>query len=208
MKYSPQVGKEHYSRHTYNSKDRWVSYWYQIRKVLQFNPKSVLEIGPGSKTVTDMLRKAGIGVTTADVAPDLVPDIIASVTKLPMPDDSFDLVLAAEVLEHLPFVEFPLALTEIHRVSKRYAVISLPHAGYVFSLEFKIPLLRKVELIYKLPFFWKTHVFNGEHYWELGKRGYPVRKIKQIIITNGLKILECGLHADDPAHYFFVLEKQ
>lgn len=208
MNYLPQVGKEHYDFRSYNSKDRWVSYWYQIRKVLQFKPKNVLEIGPGNKTVTDALRKAGVEVTTADIASDLAPDIIAPVTKLPMPDASFDLVIAAEVLEHLPFEEFPQALAEIRRVTRRHAVISLPHAGYVFSLEFKIPLLRRVELIYKLPFFWKTHIFNAEHYWEMGKRRYPVRKIKQTIKTNGFAIRENGFHADDPAHYFFVLEKQ
>ena len=208
MDYPPQVTKDHYCRSSYDSKDRWVSYWYQMRAVLSCGAKEVLEIGPGNKTLTEALLKKGVRVTMVDTAEDVGPDIIASVTDLPVRDGSYDLVLAAEVLEHLPFEEFPQALAEIRRVTRRHAVISLPHAGYVFSLEFKIPLLRRVELIYKLPFFWKTHIFNGEHYWELGKLGYPVSKIRKIIIDNGFGIREYGLHADDPAHYFFVLEKQ
>jgi SAM-dependent methyltransferase len=208
MDYKPQVTKEHYVTSSYDTKDRWISYWYQIRKVLECNPKNVLEIGPGNKSVTNALRKAGVEVTAVDIASDLQPDVIASVLELPFAKNSFDVVLCAEVLEHLPFGEFSKALIEIHRISGRFAIVSLPHAGYVFSLEFKIPLLRKIELIWKLPFFWKIHVFNGEHHWELGKRGYPVRRIKQIIVANGFGIRESGLHTDDPAHYFFVLEKQ
>lgn len=203
----PQVTKEHYLSN-YDSKDRWLSYWYQLRAVLSSGAKDVLEIGPGNKTLTDALRKKGVNVTTVDIAQDLVPDIVASVTNLPVKDNSFDLVIAAEVLEHLPFAEFSKALSEICRASRRYAIISLPHAGYVFSLEFKVPLLRKVQFIWKLPFFWKTHIFNGEHYWEMGKWGYSVRKIKQVMRASGFIIQESGLHADDPAHYFFILEKK
>jgi hypothetical protein len=51
-------------------------------------------------------------------------------------------VLAAEVLEHIPYEEFPKALSELRRVSKRFVVLSLPHAGYVFAVGFKFPLLR------------------------------------------------------------------
>ncbi len=206
MEYKPQVTKEHYLNN-YDSKDRWLSYWYQIREVLGREPKNVLEVGPGNKTVTDALRKAGVEVTTADIAPDLNPDVIASVLELPFAESLFDVVLCAEVLEHLPFDEFPRALAEIHRVSRSFAIISLPHAGFVFSLEWKAPLLKKKQWIWKLPFFWKTHIFNGEHYWELGKRGCSVRKIRQIIGASGFAIRDGGLHADDPAHYFFVLKK-
>lgn len=208
MEYKPQVTKEHYRSCSYDTKDRWVSYWYQIHKVLDLVPKNVLEIGPGNKTVTDALRKAGTEVTAVDIAPDLQPDVIASVLKLPFGENSFDAVLCAEVLEHLPFDKFTKALAEIHRVSKRFTILSLPHAGYVFSMEWKSPLLKKKQWIWKLPFFWKVHRFNGEHYWELGKRGYSVGKIKRIITAEGFVIREGEIHADDPAHYFFVLEKK
>lgn len=207
MSFSSQVTKEHYLARSYDTKDRWASYWHQLERVCGLNPRTVLEIGPGNGTVRDALRKRGISVITVDIAEDLGPDVVASIINLPFGDGEFEVLLAAEVLEHIPFSDVPKALAEIHRVTQRYAVISLPHAGYVFSLEFKIPLFKKISVIYKLPFFWKTHKFNGEHYWEVGKRGYGRGRVKKIIREAGFKILESRIHADDPAHYFLLLEK-
>ena len=211
--FTAQVSKDHYQAISYDTKDRWVSYWYQARAVMGYlslhsgGPGQVLEIGPGNKTVGEALKKQGITVTTADIAEDLNPDVVSSVTDLPFPDNSFDGVLAAEVLEHLPFDDVPLALAEIRRVARRFAVVSLPHAGYVFSCEFKVPLMRRREFIRKLPFFWKKHAFNGEHYWELGTRGYSVARIKKMMADAGFAVRESQIHADDPSHCFFLLEK-
>lgn len=205
--FKTQVSQDHYLARSYDTKDRWASYGHQMRGVLCYEPKQVLEIGPGNKTAGEALKKRGIAVTTADIADDVNPDVVASVTDLPFPDDSFDGVLAAEVLEHLPFEDFPRALAQIRRVARRFAVISLPHAGYVFSCEFKLPLMRRRELIWKLPFFWKRHIFNGEHYWELGKRGYSLARIKKNMAAQGFVVREARIHPDDPAHYFFLLEK-
>jgi SAM-dependent methyltransferase len=208
MQYRSQVSKHHYFTSSYEGKDRWISYWYQIQFVLRCSPGNILEIGPGNKTVTESLRKRGIAVTTVDIAADLDPDVLSSVTNLPFGTDSFDMVLAAEVLEHIPFEEFGKALGEIRRVSRRWALLSLPHAGYVFSFGFKVPLLKRFDGIAKIPFFWKRHGFNGEHYWELGKRGYPVCMVKKKIREQGFALRAARLYADDPAHYFFLLEKK
>lgn len=207
MSYSPQVSKKHYLAYSYDTKDRWISYWYQFDAVMQLAPQKVLEVGPGNRSVTDALKKRGISVTTFDIAKDLDPDFVGSVTQMPFGQNLFDVVLAAEVLEHLPHKDFPTALSEIFRVTKRFAIITLPHAGYVFSFGFKFPLSKYINFIWKLPFFWKIHDFNGEHYWELGKRGYSVRRIKKEIVRQGFSIRQARLRADDPAHYLFLLEK-
>ena len=185
-----------------------MSYWHQLRMVVDCGPRRVLEIGPGNKTVTEALKKQGIEVVTADIAADLNPDVVASVTSLPFPDASFDCVLAAEVLEHLSFSDVSKALSEVHRVSKQYAMISLPHAGYVFSFGFKIPLFRRRDFLIKLPFFWKAHRFNGEHYWELGKRGYSISKVKHAFQDAGFFVESSHRYSDDPAHVFFSLRKK
>lgn len=207
MPYTLQVSKEHYFTRSYFTKERWISYWYQVEAVLKCAPRTLLEIGPGDHTVSETLEKRGITVTTVDIAGDLWPKVTASVTELPFGDDSFDAVLAAEVLEHIRFADVPRSLQEIYRITKRFALFSLPHAGIVFSLGFKLPLLRRSDYIWKLPFFWKKHQFQGEHYWELGKRAYGVSRIKKLFRAQGFVIREACLLADDPAHYFFILEK-
>ena len=207
MSYSPQVSKDHYFTRSYFNKERWTSYWYQVEAVLKFSPRTLLEIGPGDHTVSRILAARGVEVTTLDIASDLSPKITASVTKLPFADNSFDAVLAAEVLEHIHFEDVPQAMREIYRATRHFAIISLPHAGIVFSFGFKLPLLSRLDYIWKLPFLWKKHQFQGEHYWELGKRGYSVSRIKKLFKTSGFAIRGVRLYADDPAHYFFILEK-
>lgn len=204
--YTPQVDKSHYGA-SYRSKDRWLSYYHQLSLVHWCAPESVLEVGPGEGIVTANLRQSGVAVTTVDIAPDLKPDVIASVTALPFKDGEFDLALAAEILEHIEFSDVPKALSELARVSQRHVVISLPHPGLVFSLAFKIPLLRRIEIWFQIPLFWQTHRFNGEHYWELGKRGLPLSRFLSCAKEARLTLLKTVKHADDPVHRLFVFTK-
>ena len=206
--YQPQVGKDHYRGRAYQFQDRWNSYWHQLTFVHTSVPKSVLEVGVGEGVVARELRDRGIAVTTLDIAEDLKPDMIGSITGMPVPDKSFDVVLAAEILEHIRFEDVPQALREIVRVARKGAVISIPHPGYVFSLIFKLPLLPRIEFLRKIPFFWSTHRFNGEHYWELGKRGFSERAFLQMTQAAGLHFVEARSYADDPAHRFFLFEIQ
>lgn len=205
--YAPQVDKSHYGR-SYRSKDRWLSYFYQLSLVRSCAPATVLEIGPGEGVVTDNLRKDGVYVVTCDIAEDLHPDVIGSITALPCKDGQFELALAAEVLEHIRFEDVPQALRELGRVSARHVVISLPHPGWVFSLSCKLPLLPRLDFFFQIPFFWQQHVFNGEHYWELGKKGYPVRRFVEAARAAGLKLVKTQKHIDDPVHRLFVFNKE
>jgi ubiquinone/menaquinone biosynthesis C-methylase UbiE len=204
MSYEPQVASGHYERASYRSQDRWDSYWHQLDLIREVNPKTVLEVGLGEGVVADHLKRKGIAVTTVDIAADLHPDVVGSVTELPFKAGAFDVVLAAEILEHIRFDDVPKALSEIARVARTHAVISLPHPGYVFSFVFKLPLLPRIPLFFKIPFFWQTHTFNGEHYWELGKRTYSVDRFLRIARRAGLSLRQSYSYADDPSHRFFL----
>ncbi|MES2203243.1 MAG: methyltransferase domain-containing protein [Patescibacteria group bacterium] len=205
--YAPQVDSSHYSRGVYRAKERWVSYWHQLDLVRRANPRSVLEIGPGLGIVTDALRKDGIEVITCDIAVDLKPDVVGSVTALPFRDAQFDLALAAEILEHIRWEDVPVSLGELARVAGQTVVISLPHPGYVFLFACKLPLLPRFEWSFQIPFFWKEHTFNGEHYWELGKQGYSVERFVTAAKAAGLQLVSTHKYADDPVHQLFVFSK-
>lgn len=191
----------------YESLPRWTSYWYQIHEVLSLQPKSVLEIGIGNQVVTQYLKDAGISVTTLDVEPTLKPDVIASVTSMPLPDENQDTVLAAEVLEHLPFEDFSKALKEINRVTRRFAVISLPHWGCVIAGMVKVPLLPWLRFVWKLPGFKRHVILKNGHYWEIGKRGHALGRIKRTMREAGFKVIKDYVIVEYPYHHFFVLEK-
>jgi len=190
----------------YEDKNRWMSYWYQIKEVLGFNPKIVLIIGKGNGLVSEYLKLAGIKIVVLDIDETLKPDVIASVLKMPFADNEFDAVLCAQVLEHLPYEDFFKAISEIGRVAKTSAVISLPHFGPAIRFLFKFPLFPEIKFMIKLPYP-KKHQFKGEHYWEIGKRGYSLKKIKKEIMKLGIAIERDYIVFENPLHHFFVLKK-
>lgn len=53
--------------------------------------------------------------------------INGSIDELPFKDKSFDLVICAEVLEHLPYEVYEKAIIELQRVCAKYIVISVPN---------------------------------------------------------------------------------
>jgi ubiquinone/menaquinone biosynthesis C-methylase UbiE len=202
-----QVDKSHYRFDKYYSIDRWSSYYYQIKEILSTNPKSVLEIGAGTYIVRDTILKSyNCSYVTIDHDPELKPDKVGRIDKLPFGDASFDTVCVFQVLEHIPFNLFEKSLLEIHRVSKDNAIVSLPHFGPMISFSLKIPFLPKFRFAIKIPYY-RKHIFNGQHYWEIGKRGYPQRLIKNILQKH-FEIKDEYILFQNPYHHFYILKKK
>lgn len=195
-----------YSFKRYIHKGRWVSYWHQVSSVLELEPKSVLVVGPGDGIVVDVLKKQIGKVKTFDIEKELNPDIVGSVNNIPLPDNSFDVVLCAEVLEHLPFEKFEKCLSELRRVAGKYVVLSLPHFGPQIKLNFKIPMIKEVRIAVKIPLPLK-HNSGGAHYWEIGKRGYPPKKIRAMI-EKYFTIVDEFIPLENQYHHFFVLKNR
>jgi ubiquinone/menaquinone biosynthesis C-methylase UbiE len=167
------------------------------------SPSTVLEIGHGTGIVRDTLRLDGYVVTTLDIDPELGPDIIASVTSIPCSSKSFDAVLAAEILEHIRWEDVPRALSELARVSRKGVVIGLPYKGKAFYFSINLPKIPYIRWGFKIPSF-KSHTFDGQHYWELGTREVSVRKFVELARQCGLKLKEQRWSFDDRRHVYFV----
>ncbi len=205
-----QVNKDHYNFPKYCDLKRWSSYWYQLEVVINLKPESVLEIGPGDYVFANYLKQnTDIKYTSVDFAEDLKPDIVADLRKLPLPENSYDVVCAFEVLEHLPFIEFENNLKELLRVAKKNVVISLPHWGRSFAFSMQIPLLGIKKFNFKLPYkhFKIPHVWDGEHYFEIGKENFPVEVVREKIWNAGGKIIKDFVTTENTYHHFFVIEK-
>lgn len=190
----------------YDYESRWASYWHQIKEVLALKPQNILEIGIGNATVSNYLKHQGLEVATLDIDKELSPDVVANVLETPFQGNSFDVVLCAEVLEHLPFDDFEKCLAELKRVSKKYVVLTLPHFGPQVRFLCKIPLLKEVRIAFKI-YFPEKHIFNGQHHWELGKQGYGLGKIKEII-KRYFAITKDFVPFENQYHHFFILEKK
>lgn len=205
MSNTPQVNKLHYDFNKYAFEGRFVSYYWQLKEVLAQNPSSVLEVGVGDGVFGNFIKQnTNIFYSSVDVAEDLRPDVVGNILKLPFADKSFDVVCAFEVLEHLPFEDFDHALAELTRVARSHVVISLPHFGPMFSFSLKIPFLPNLQFAIRLPLH-KKHIFNGQHYWEIGKRGYPISIIRSKLSASG-EIDRDFVPFNSSYHHFFVLK--
>lgn len=185
-----------------------MSYWYQYNEVLNTRAKSVLEVGIGNGTVSNYLKMIGLEVTTVDIDPRLKPDYICSVTELSriFPPNSFDAVLCTEVLEHMPFEYFQKSIAELSCICKQFIIISLPYFRIRVLSSIQLPKLGTLRFAIKIPFP-ATHKFDGQHYWEIGKRGYPLKKIISIL-GKSTKIHKSFCPFETAYHLFFILGKK
>lgn len=210
--FKTQVDKKHYFRKKYDDLNRFISYFYQIDLATEVNPETILEIGKGNGTVSDYLKKLGYKVTTADIDASLAPDQLADVRKLPFQDGSFDLVTACEILEHIPFEELPVALSEIARVSKKYVLISVPYRSTGLEFVLRLPLVRTLfkkpflDFLIRLPLKFGGIKVSGQHYWEIDCWQYRLGKVRRVLRQN-FKIVKELTPVLNYYHRFFLLSK-
>lgn len=212
QKFNTQVQSKWYIRR-YDDDKRFISYYHQIELAQGLEIKSILEIGIGNKTVSTYLKNQGYVVKTCDFDENLNPDIIADIRKLPIKDNSFDLVMACEVLEHIPWEDVDKVLKELQRVSRKYVLISIPYKTAYFYTLFNFPKIQKIFKTsflgfgFSIPFFFKSKKFDGQHYWEMGYKGCSKNTVRTKFkeYFNIKKEFRSKLN---PYHYFFVLEKK
>ena len=211
----PQKKKEHYFKKKYNGLDRFISYFYQVDLVTSHvgSPADkILEIGVGNGLVSDHLKKMCLSVTTCDFDETLKPDIVADIRELPFPDNGFDVVMAFEVLEHIPFEDFAKALQELKRVSSKTVIISLPYRSTFIEIVLRFPFVRTLikkdflSIFFRFPWFFKGFKSSGQHYWEMDGYKYRLGKVMKVLKNNfrSVKKIKPVL---DGYKLFFVLEK-
>ena len=212
MKYIRQVDKVHYSHKLYGHLYRWISYYYQLEAVTQVTgylkkpPKkvSIMEIGPGDKTVNTMLQKYGYEVKTMDIAEDIRPDFVCSLPNIPL-KNKVDIILCCEVLEHIQYEDTEKSLKNMSRKTE-YLIISVPHKSLYISLILRLPIINPIKIFFAIPTPFIKHKFDGQHYWELGTKGYSVKRFKNSIRLAGLDCLNDFRVKEFPYHHFFLLK--
>lgn len=142
------------------------------------------------------------------------PIVISSVTKLPLPDASFDYVYCCQVLEHLPFDEFPQAVSELCRISRKKIIISLPDNRKFFRFSLKLPKLN-LEKVISIPKTGKDISIqnHGQHFWEIGDERFNNCMAEREILTlfrHSFNIRSVSHYRfyERPYQHFFVLTKE
>lgn len=107
----------------------------RIKTIIHLIPNdadSLLEVGCGEGIIINSLKNkyekiCGIDISNEALKHVKTPKIQGRIENIPFPDNSFDIVLCCEVLEHLPSTIYEKALKEIQRVAKKYLLISVPN---------------------------------------------------------------------------------
>jgi ubiquinone/menaquinone biosynthesis C-methylase UbiE len=171
-----------------------------------------LEVGPGTFLVSDALKRRGYDVTTCDFDPGLGADVTADVRKLPFGDSSFYLVMACQVLEHIPFEEFDKAVAELRRVAARSVLVSLPHRQTGLTVLLRFPL---IETLFKRKFIefgcrvsasFAGFEASKQHYWEIESAKTKLRLIR-LKLSKGFASFRESRPVFNKYHYFALLEK-
>lgn len=210
-RYRPQVKSDLYSSTKYLSCARWSTYALVIEEALKINPKTILEIGPGPGIVTSVLRRIGYQVKTLDLDPALDPDYLLSATDddISLKVQKTDLIIASEIFEHVKYSDFLDACRRLKTIAD-FIILTFPDTNeksLSFGIRIRLPLFNKISLLWKARCKRVVHKFNGEHYWEIGKKGFSAYKVRKDIRDCGWDITSEYINPDNPYHHFFVLKK-
>lgn len=98
---------------------------------------SVLEIGSGSIGIGEFWSQPFVGCELSFDPPPVGPmrPVIGSAAALPFPDESFDAVIASDVMEHIPPELRHQVTSEIFRVTRRIAIVGYPSGKQAWELD-------------------------------------------------------------------------
>lgn len=130
-----------YNKEYFSERDYLPSHLANVLEILlkENNIKKILEVGVGSGKLMKYLRKKGYEVKGIDVSPisaKLTGSVIASATKIPFKDSSFDCVLGISIIEHLSKNEGEQFIKEAYRVLKNKGIIFLVTPNFSSPLRY------------------------------------------------------------------------
>jgi SAM-dependent methyltransferase len=107
---------------------------------------SLLDAGCGNGILVNNLRTPHFVVGTDRSFSALMHVQInpcqADILNLPFADQSFDIVVGTEIIEHLPIKDFNLGLSEIGRLSRKYILITVPYQENLSYAKVECPICK------------------------------------------------------------------
>lgn len=168
--------------------DHWKLYWFQQKWISNKIAKGskILEIGVGSGFCANYLSSKGYIVTTFDIDPEKKPDIIGNIVQFNS-ILNYEAILAFEVFEHIPYDKFIATLINIRKNTNKI-FFSVPiNKVRLIDLEIRLPLIKRINFSIYYPIF---AIKESHHFWEVGFKGYDLKRIKKDICLAGFKVLE------------------
>ena len=168
------------------SKEHWLSYWHQIKLMLEsLEPKdSLIELGIGSGFTSNYLRSKNIDVLTVDIDKKKSPDIVSDAISF-KPNKNYDHFCAFEVFEHMKFEEMENVLNNIKSKIDKNIFISVPiYKKTPINIELKFKSYWK-SITVKTP---KTSIIDPHHQCELNYKDITEEKLISVFEHHNFKL--------------------
>ncbi len=186
----------------------WYRFFFIFKEIIHLKPKNILEVGEGSGIVRRTLEPLIERYETMDVNKKLEPTYLNDVCNfLYQLKERFDCVVAADILEHIPFGNLEKALNNLYEYLRigGSALITIPHRSHYFlsmtSLKHK-PSVIRIPTLKRLT--GRRAWIDPDHRWEIGDGRHKIRDVERVMKKIGFKIekREKLLYVD-----FWVLKK-
>lgn len=181
----------------------WYRYYALLKAAIAIAPKNILEIGAGNEITKSCLSPLVEKYNVMDINQRLDPDILSDLrTFRPELKESFDCIICADMLEHIPFEDLAIGIKNIfaYLVEGGWALITIPHRET--RLLIITPFSHEKASLISLPgihtprgywqkitsFLKKEEDIDPHHCWEIGRMKIGVSDIENNFKKNGFKI--------------------
>lgn len=187
----------------------WYRHYHLIKDILRLGRRVVLEIGTGDGVLRNTLEPQVDSYVVLDINPNLYPDIVGDLrVRNAGLLDRFDGVVAAEILEHLPFADFRACVGNLRAYLKRGGKVFLTLPNRKSNFLFVTP--RQVLHVYRAPngllslsefyhrFVKRKIWIDPNHCWEIGDGQVTRQAVESVFLEVGFMIekFEGLLYAD------------
>lgn len=149
------------------AQEHWVFYWHQARLIEDrvSQESNMLEIGVGTKFLSNYLISRGRRVTTLDIDDHKQPDHVEDASSFDYSALNLDTVIAFEMFEHLPFPLFSRVIERLAECGVGQIIFSIPWCEKkLFRGQLKLPRMNPYRFSLTVP--WRK-VTTVNHFWEL-----------------------------------------
>jgi len=177
----------------------WFRYFHLVKDVLRLGALSILEIGTGSGLVRNCLKPIVREYQVLDINSKLNPDVVADV-RITQAElfGRFDCLIAADVLEHMPFADLAVTTANMQAYLKPggHMLVTIPHrqSNFLFMSPTQIPHVFTIPTGFlSLGGFYRRFIkrriwIDPNHCWEIGDGNIRIKDVEAVFRSKGFSI--------------------
>jgi len=177
----------------------WIRFFFIIKEIEKSNPNKILEVGEGSGIIRKVMSEYAETYDTLDINDDLHPTYIGDVrNRINELEGRYDCIIAADILEHIPFEDLKTALENFYSYLRKGGsiLITIPHraSNFFFMSPTNIPRFFRIQTgLLSMGAFYRRFIkrkiwIDPNHEWEIGDGAHSIKDVEQTIREAGLSI--------------------